>query len=375
MGFPGKRPEVNAAMTLPALATAAAPTYVEGDAVPLSVDLNGELRSSGTGAGSGGTAAADDADFTAGTTNGTPAMGVYQSIPSNVTDGDLGTVGITEDRRLKTSTTIEGGASVGTAGSASADVLSIQGVASMTPVIVTVGTSATSLGKAEDEAHTSGDVGVMMLGVRNDSAGTLSGTDGDYTPISVNSQGRLYIGDHIPGVQATRLGKAEDAAHASGDTGVYMLAVRDDAPAAHSGTDGDYESLHVSAEGALWTTLTPSANGGLSIYRSIDLDEGTLEVVKATPGTVYGMWVTNTATSTRWIKFYNATSGTAGTGTPVITIGVPGNSSDDISGSFGPGGVGIGFTTGICVGATTGVADADTGAPGASDLIVNIFFK
>ena len=174
MGFPGKRPEVNAAMTLPALATAAAPTYVEGDAVPLSVDLNGELRSSGTGAGSGGTAAADDADFTAGTTNGTPAMGVYQSIPSNVTDGDLGTVGITEDRRLKTSTTIEGGASVGTAGSASADVLSIQGVASMTPVIVTVGTSATSLGKAEDEAHTSGDVGVMMLGVRNDSAGTLS---------------------------------------------------------------------------------------------------------------------------------------------------------------------------------------------------------
>lgn len=55
------------------------------------------------GAGSGGTAAADDADFTAGTTSGTPAQGVYESTPTSVTDGDLGTVGITSDRQLKTS--------------------------------------------------------------------------------------------------------------------------------------------------------------------------------------------------------------------------------------------------------------------------------
>ena len=69
------------------------------------------------------------------------------------------------------------------------------------------------------------------------------------------------------------------------------------------------------------------------------------------------------------------TSGTLGTGTPVITIGIPGNTSDDISGNFGPGGMGIAFATGICVGASTGVADADTGAPGANDVIVNIFYK
>ena len=51
--------------------------------------------------GSGGTAAADDADFVAGTTQGTPAMGVYESSPTSVTDGDLGTVGITQTRSLK----------------------------------------------------------------------------------------------------------------------------------------------------------------------------------------------------------------------------------------------------------------------------------
>ena len=58
-----------------------------------------------------------------------------------------------------------------------------------------------------------------------------------------------------------------------------------------------------------------------------------------------------------------------------IASGIPGNSSDDISGNFGPGGVGIGFSTAICVAATTGVADADTGAPAANDIIINVFYK
>jgi hypothetical protein len=121
--------------------------------------------------------------------------------------------------------------------------------------------------------------------------------------------------------------------------------------------------------------LRPETSDGLSIHRSIDLDEGALEVVKGSAGQVYSMWVANLATSTRFIKFYNATSGTAGTGTPVLTIPIPGNSSDDIAGVFNAGSHGVAFSTGICVGATTGVADADTGAPGANEVIVNIFFK
>ena len=67
-----------------------------------------------SGAGSGGTASDDDADFTAGTTAGTPAMGVYESSPTSVTDGDLGTVGITAGRRLKTSATIDAALPAGT---------------------------------------------------------------------------------------------------------------------------------------------------------------------------------------------------------------------------------------------------------------------
>lgn len=58
---------------------------------------------------------------------------------------------------------------------------------------VTPGTSATSLGKAEDAAHSSGDTGVMALGVRNEANATLSGTNLDYTPIAVNSEGSVRI--------------------------------------------------------------------------------------------------------------------------------------------------------------------------------------
>lgn len=51
------------------------------------------------------------------------------------------------------------------------------------------GTGATNLGKAEDAAHTSGDVGVLGLAVRNDSLAALAGTDLDYTPHATNSRG------------------------------------------------------------------------------------------------------------------------------------------------------------------------------------------
>lgn len=57
----------------------------------------------------------------------------------------------------------------------------------------------------------------------------------------------------IPGTGATHLGKAEDAAAASGDVGVAALAVRRDASASGVGSDGDYANLAVDANGRLWT--------------------------------------------------------------------------------------------------------------------------
>jgi hypothetical protein len=167
----------------------------------------------------------------------------------------------------------------------------------------------------------------------------------------------------------------DDAGFTPGTSKISVIGMQADEASIDSVDEGDAGAPRMTLDRKTIVTPQPHALGGLSIFRSIDLDEGTLEVVKNSPGCVYGMWVTNTATATRWIKFYDATSGTYGTGTPVITIGIPGNSTDDIAGNFGPGGMGIQFATGICVGAGTGFADADTGAPGANDVIVNIFYK
>jgi hypothetical protein len=134
--------------------------------------------------------------------------------------------------------------------------------------------------------------------------------------------------------------------------------------------DGD-----VSLANPMAVRIAPMAADGCTIFRSIDIDE-TEEEVKATAGCVYGVWFSNVATSTRFLKFYNATAAnvTVGTTTPVLTLAMPGNASDDVSGVFSiP--QGINFSTAICVAATTGLADNDTGAPAANDCIVNVFYR
>ena len=54
------------------------------------------------------------------------------------------------------------------------------------------GVGATNLGKAEDAVHSSGDVGVMGLGVRSDALVPL-GADGDYVPLQFNNKGALWV--------------------------------------------------------------------------------------------------------------------------------------------------------------------------------------
>lgn len=156
------------------------------------------------------------------------------------------------------------------------------------------GTGASNLGKAEDAAHTTGDVGVMALTVRQDTAAALGGTDGDYQPAITDASGRLHVNvgntvnvaSHavtnagtfavqVDGAALTALQLidnlvlAEDAAHQTGDPGIQILAIRDDTLDARSGTEGDYEPLHTNANGALWTQDVNSA-AALTALQLID---------------------------------------------------------------------------------------------------------
>lgn len=117
------------------------------------------------------------------------------------------------------------------------------------------------------------------------------------------------------------------------------------------------------------------ATGGLSTFRSIDLDE-TEEEVKATAGTVYSVVALNLTAAPLYLKLYNATAATVvvGSTTPLITIPIPANADSDGAGFVLNVPQGIAFGTAITAAVTTGVADADTGAPGANEAVVNIFY-
>lgn len=61
-----------------------------------------------------------------------------------------------------------------------------------------LGADGSKLAKAEDAAHTSGDEGIQMLGVRKDTAVAL-GADGDYQPPIFDASGRLHVAPLVAG--------------------------------------------------------------------------------------------------------------------------------------------------------------------------------
>jgi hypothetical protein len=103
---------------------------------------------------------------------------------------------------------------------------------------------------ATDEVTYSGDAADVQL-IR---PVLVTGSEGSKTVVDLPGDGTngldVDVTRVIPGTTATSLGKAEDAPHADGDTGVLMLGIRN-----HSGTgaDGDYSGISVSSTGELQT--------------------------------------------------------------------------------------------------------------------------
>jgi len=114
-------------------------------------------------------------------------------------------------------------------------------------------------------------------------------------------------------------------------------------------------------------------SGGTTLYKNIDVDE-TEDQVKGTAGQIYWIHAMNLGAATRFLKIYNATavSVVVGSTTPDLTF--PLATQGDTNGAGFTLSIpnGIAFSTAITIAATTGVADADSGAPGANEVIVNL---
>lgn len=272
-----------------------------GDYAPIQVDASGNVKVAIiSGAGSGGTAIADAAAFTRGTTSVTPIAGVVETSAPTLTNGNTGTVSLT------------------TGGALRVDV-----------------TSGGIPGFAEDVAATSGDTGIVILGVRRDTAASSSGTDGDYSTLNLDSTGKL----HVNVGNTVTVGS-----HAVTNAGTFVVQT-----------------------GA-------STAGGATPVSTVSAASTNATSLKASAGQVYSVTASNINAAIAYLKFYNkASAPTVGTDTPVYVFPIPGNTAGaGVTHSFP---CGLEFTTGIAWALTTGATVASTGAVAASEVIVSIGYK
>lgn len=118
-------------------------------------------------------------------------------------------------------------------------------------------------------------------------------------------------------------------------------------------------------------------SGGASTTGNIAANNTTAVVVKASAGTLYGGQLGNIGAGPAYLKIYDATSATCGSGTPKKRLIIPKSSTaaDGGGSNFSLGDVGVAFPTGITYCLTTGILDNDTTAPAASTVLVNLDWK
>jgi hypothetical protein len=168
----------------------------------------------------------------------------------------------------------------------------------------------------------------------------------------------------------------DDAAFTPATSRVMPMGCQADETATDSVDEGDVGCPRMTLDRKQLVTLQPHTAGGCDYFNNLDVDE-TEDDIKTSAGQLYELYLFNTTTSIIYVKLYNATAAnvTVGSTTPVMTIPVPGNNDSDGGGVVRNWPTGLKFDTAICIAATTGVANADTGAPATNAIIASGAYK
>jgi len=113
---------------------------------------------------------------------------------------------------------------------------------------------------AEDSGHTSTDTGNFILGVRNDTLGTLGDESGDYVPFQMNASGALYVEISSGGANDSIY---VDDADWTDSTSKHTLVGGLYQSTPQTITDGDTGPLQVNANGNLIVDLSATDNAVL----------------------------------------------------------------------------------------------------------------
>ena len=213
----------------------------------------------------------------------------------------------------------------------------------------------------------------MRVTIATDSTGLLS-VDDNGGSLTVDNAQLSVVGS---GTEATAM-RVTIATDSTGvlsvdDNGASLTVDVGTALPAGTNNIGDVDVLTIAAgTNAIGNVgLIGRTTGGMTIFRSVDLDE-TEEEIKATAGQVFSISAFNRTAAPLYLQLYNATAAnvTVGTTTADLTFVVPANADSDGAGFIWNNTIGFAFSTAITAAATTGISDA--GAPGANDCIVAI---
>lgn len=152
--------------------------------------------------------------------------------------------------------------------------------------------------------------------------------DGQPCRVQVDSSGRIILGSIVPGTGATNLGKAEDAVHTSGDVGIMALGVRKDTAVALA-ADGDYMPSIYDGSGNMWVSLGTKIAGedqtndvlkAEQQFTYTNITTQTTTTIKSGAGYLNGFVINTPVASAVWTIYDN----TAGSGTKIGTVTLPG---------------------------------------------------
>ena len=252
---------------------------------------------------------------------------------------------------------------LGTAGTASADVLTVQGIAAMTALKVdgsgvTQPVSGTVTANLAAGSSNIGDVDVLTVpadpfGANADAASATG---------SISAKLRFIAGTGIPITGTVTVGS-----HAVTNAGTFATQ------AAQSGT-WTVQPGNTANTTPWLVTDTVATSGGLTMHKTTSAASTNATSVKASAGQVYSVQAFNVNAAVRYLKLYNkASAPTVGTDAPVKTLAIPGNTA-------GAGFVinwdkGLAFGTGIAFALTTEATDAGTTGVAANEITINIDYK
>jgi hypothetical protein len=295
---------------------------------------------------------------------------------------------------------------LGTAGSASTDVLTVQGIASMVPFAnnltqvngnaALTGNGATGNGSPRVTiANDNTPPTAWPTSAKQDTTNTNLGAPGappcatDTGSCDINAK-LSRLAENLTTLNTTAQGGTGSTGSAVPSAGVYMglngpsgnlrgwTAVNPSGSIYAGQVDiASWGGSTLSASNPVPVAPAAAVSGGATQYHLIAANSNNSTSVKGSAGQVYSVQLSGVGSAPAYLKFYDkATAPTCGTDTPVKVLMIPAASTAaNGGGSNVTMSVGANFANGIGICVVTGIADNDNTSVAAATFNINFNYK